>query len=246
MNKDRLIEILRELKLSGFCDAYSEQLENSNINKLSFEERLSILLEREKLHREDRRLSNLLRQARLRTSACIEEISFSTKRNLSKDKLQPFYNASFIKHKFNVAITGASGCGKTHIACAIGHKACQLGYKVKYIHLPMFIEQMVIARADGSYIKLIQQFKKFDLLILDDFGLTAISKQQTHDLFNIIEERHEIYSTIITSQLPTSKWHDYLNEPTLADAIMDRFTQRVHRIELKGESMRKDKKIDSA
>jgi len=101
-------------------------------------------------------------------------------------------------------------------------------------------------RADGSYIKLIQQFKKFDLLILDDFGLTAISKQQTHDLFNIIEERHEICSTIITSQLPTAKWHDYLNEPTLADAIMDRFTQRIHRIELKGESMRKDKKIDSA
>ena len=246
MNQDQIIEILRELKLNGFSDAYREQLDSSNINQLSFEERLSIFLDREKLHREDRRLSNLLRQAKLRNISCIEDISFSSKRNLSKDQLQPFYNAHFLKHKFNVAISGASGCGKTHIACAIGHKACQLGYKVKYIHLPMFLEQMIIARADGSYMKLVQQFKKFDLLILDDFGLTAVSKQQVHDLFNIIEERHELNSTIITSQLPVSRWHDYLNEPTLADAIMDRFTQRLHRIELEGESMRKSKNIASA
>ena len=156
MNQDKIIEILRELKLTGFCDAYGEQLDSGNISQLSFEERLSILLDREKIHREDRRLSNLLRQAKLRTNACIEDISFSAKRNLSKDNLQPFYNAHFIKHKYNVAITGASGCGKTHIACAVGHKACQLGYKVKYIHLPIFLEQMVIARADGSDMKLIQ------------------------------------------------------------------------------------------
>ena len=123
MNSDKIIEILKELKLNGFCDAYSEQLEGNHASQLSFEERLSIYLDREKPHREDSRLSNLLRQAKLRTNSSIEDISINTKRNLTKDQLQPFYSAHFIKHKYNVAITGASGCGKTHIACAIAHKA---------------------------------------------------------------------------------------------------------------------------
>ena len=143
-----------------------------------------------------------------------------------------------------IAITGASGCGKTFMACAIGHKACRLGYKVRYIHLPRFIEDISIAHADGSYTKIMTQLNKIDLLILDDFGLTPITSKQCHDLFNIIEERHQLKSTIITSQLPIDKWHQYLGEPTIADAILDRILQNVNRIEMGGESMRKRKNID--
>jgi DNA replication protein DnaC len=246
MQTENLLEKMTSLKLVGMADALREQTENANIGQLSFEERLSIILERETLHREDKRLSNLLRQAKLREKASFEDIVYEASRKLNRSNILSLANCGFINNHHNIAITGASGCGKTFMACAIGHKACRLGYKVRYIHLPRFIEDISISHADGSYTKIMTQLNKVDLLILDDFGLTPITSKQCHDLFNIIEERHQLKSTIITSQLPIDKWHQYLGEPTLADAILDRILQNINRIEIGGESMRKRKNIDAS
>lgn len=246
MQTENILEKMTSLKLAGMADALRDQLENANIGQLSFEERLSIILERESLHREDKRLSNLLRQAKLREMAKFEDILYEASRKLNRTKILSLANCGFISHHHNIAITGASGCGKTFMACAIGHKACRLGYKVKYLHLPRFIEDISIAHADGSYTKIMAQLNKVDLLILDDFGLTPITSKQCHDLFNIIEARHQLKSTIITSQLPVDKWHQYLGEPTIADAILDRVLQNINRIEMEGESMRKRKNIDAS
>ena len=246
MQTENILEKMASLKLAGMADALREQAENAKIGQLSFEERLGIILERESLHREDKRLSNLLRQAKLREKANFEDIVYEASRKLNRSKILSLANCGFLNHHHNIAITGASGCGKTFMACAIGHKACRLGYKVRYIHLPRFIEDISIAHADGSYTKIMTQLNKVDLLILDDFGLTPITSKQCHDLFNIIEERHQLKSTIITSQLPIDKWHQYLGEPTIADAILDRILQNVNRIEMGGESMRKRKNIDAS
>jgi DNA replication protein DnaC len=246
MQTENLLEKMTSLKLVGMADALREQTENANIGQLSFEERLSIILERESLHREDKRLSNLLRQAKLREKASFEDIVYEASRKLNRSNILSLANCGFISNHHNIAITGASGCGKTFMACAIGHKACRLGYKVRYIHLPRFIEDISISHADGSYTKIMTQLNKVDLLILDDFGLTPITSKQCHDLFNIIEERHQLKSTIITSQIPIDKWHQYLGEPTLADAILDRILQNINRIEMGGESMRKRKNIDAS
>jgi DNA replication protein DnaC len=210
MQTENLLEKMTSLKLVGMADALREQTENANIGQLSFEERLSIILERESLHREDKRLSNLLRQAKLREKASFEDIVYEASRKLNRSNILSLANCGFINNHHNIAITGASGCGKTFMACAIGHKACRLGYKVRYIHLPRFIEDISISHADGSYTKIMTQLNKVDLLILDDFGLTPITSKQCHDLFNIIEERHQLKSTIITSQIPIDKWHQYL------------------------------------
>jgi len=246
MQTENLLEKMTSLKLVGMADALREQTENANIGQLSFEERLSIILERETLHREDKRLSNLLRQAKLREKASFEDIVYEASRKLNRSNILSLANCGFINNHHNIAITGASGCGKTFMACAIAHKACRLGYKVRYIHLPRFIEDISISHADGSYTKIMTQLNKVDLLILDDFGLTPITSKQCHDLFNIIEERHQLKSTIITSQIPIDKWHQYLGEPTLADAILDRILQNINRIEMGGESMRKRKNIDAS
>lgn len=246
MQLEHLLEQLTQLKLAGFATELREQFQRPDINKLHFEERLSMLLEREILHKEDKRLSNLLRQAKLRQKANIESVTYSAERQLERTQVMSLASCNYIKHQHNIVITGPTGCGKSYLACAFGDKACRLGYKVRYLHLPRFIESLSIAHVDGSYLKLMKDLNKFDLLILDDFGLTSITSNRCHDLFNLIEERHELKSTIITSQLPVNKWHEYLGEPTLADAILDRLLQHVQRIEMAGESMRKAKKVESA
>jgi len=196
------------------------------------------LLDREILTKNQRKLENLIKRAKLRHQACIEDLSFKNKR-LDKASLMALIKCDFVTHHQNILITGPTGCGKTYLACAIAHHACRLGFKVKYLLLTRFLEEMSISHADGSYAKLMAQLSKDDLIILDDFGLTAISSRQRHDLFNLIEDRYQTKSTLITSQLPIAKWHEYLDEPTIADAILDRLCEHAHRIEMKGESMRK-------
>ncbi len=239
MNNETLLEQMALLKMNGMADAFREQMSHPKHAELSFEERLGLLLDREVLRKENNRLQNLQRRAKLRQAAAIEDICYKSKRGLEKSKLMDLAKCNFIKHHQNLLITGPTGCGKTYLACAIGNQACRLGYKVRYLLLTRFLEEMAISHADGSYAKLMMQLHKDDVLILDDFGLTAISTQQRHDLFNLIEDRYQLKSTIITSQFPVAKWHEYLGEPTIADAILDRISENAHRIELNGESMRK-------
>lgn len=239
MKSENLLAQMGQLKMKGMQEAFCEQLNQPKHADLSFEERLGLLLDRELLLKENKRIQNLQRRAKLRQAAAIEDISYTQKRGLEKAKIMSFAKCDFIRMHHNILVTGPTGCGKTYIACAIGNQACRLGYKVHYLLLTRFLEEITLSHADGSYKTLMAQLHKNDVLILDDFGLTSINSSQRHDLFNLIEDRYQLKSTIITSQLPVAKWHDYLGEPTIADAILDRISENAHRIELHGESMRK-------
>lgn len=245
MLQENTLSQLRQLKLTGMAQAFSEQLEQPPIQDLSFNERFALLVDRESLTRGNRRIGNLLRQAKLRQQACVEEIDYQHPRNLNKSQFTSLTSCDFIRQHANLIITGPTGSGKSYLACALGNQACRQGLGVKYILLPRFLEELTIAHADGSYGKLLIQILKVDLLVLDDFGLEPpLTPKQRRDIFNIIEDRHQLKSTIITSQLPVKHWHDYIGEPTTADAILDRVLQKTHRIELKGPSMRKNKSVD--
>ena len=246
MQIEQLLEKMSSLKLYGMATALRTQMQQKDIGQLSFDDRLGLLLEHEILHKEDKRLTSLLKKAKLRESANIESIEYKASRKLNRSKILSLSTGLFIKNNHNVVITGATGVGKTYIACAIANSACRSGFKSKYLHLPKFIEELSLSHADGSFSTLMGKLQKFDLLILDDFGLTPITTKQCHDLFDIIEERYKTRSTIITSQLPVNKWHAYLGEPTLADAVLDRILEQVERIEIEGDSMRNLKKIESS
>lgn len=242
---EQTLQQLRSLRLQGMAQALEHQLSNPEFSQLSFEERISLLVDRETLDRNQRRVTDLLRKARLRQSACIEDIDYQQPRGLEKAYMAALTTCDFIRHHHNLLITGPTGCGKSWLACAIGQQACRQGLSVKYLRVGKFIEQMRIAHADGTYLAFLTQLARNELLILDDFGLDTLSPQDQRDLLEIIEDRHKLKSTLITSQLAIKHWHNYIGEATIADAIMDRLLNYAHKLELKlpGKSMR-DKKID--
>lgn len=237
------LQHLRELKLIGMADALKEQQKQPALHALSFEERLGLLVDLEITDRSNRRLSNLLRQAKLRQHACVEDIDYQHPRGLIKNKMALLISCDFIHQHHNILITGPTGCGKSWLACALGQQACRQGLRVRYWRAPRLLEELRIAHADGSYSKLLSQLAKMDLLILDDFGLEALQATDRKDLLEIIEDRHKLKSTLITSQLAVKHWHEHIGEPTIADAILDRLMNHAYKIELKGESMRKAEKI---
>ncbi len=233
---------LNQLKLYGMAEALTEQTQGTMYGGLSFEERLGILVDREMTARDNRRLANLLRGARLRYSnACPEEIDFRTPRGLSKEVIVSLMQNGWVKGKQNVIITGPTGSGKTFIACALANSACRSGYSAYYIRLPRLLQELHIARGDGSYGKLLTRLAKYAILVIDDWGLAKLADKERRDILEVLEDRHGISSTIVASQIPTEKWHDTIGDPTIADAVLDRLVHNAHMItmSMKAESMRK-------
>jgi DNA replication protein DnaC len=236
------IETLKTLKLYGMLEALEEQQQTPAVQALTFEERFAALVDRERLHRDNQRRTRLLRGAHLKVAAAsIEDINYKAARGLDKRQIAQLATGEWIRRTQNLLITGATGSGKTWIACALAQQTCRQGASVLYWRVPRLIEELRIAHGDGSYLKFLKTLSKAALIVLDDWALTALSNQDRADLLEILDDRVNTGSTLIASQLPVDKWHAYLGEPTLADAILDRIVHHNHRIELKipGESMRR-------
>ena len=240
------LDKLEALRFNGMVKALTEQMAVPDIEDLSFEERLGLLVDREMTEREDRRLKTRLRQAKLRQSACVEDIDYRQARGLDKSLILDLAGCQWVKRHLNIMITGPTGVGKTWIACALAQKACREGYRALYLRLPKLLQELPIAKGDGTYISLLTRLAKIDVLILDDWGLSKLMAEQRRDLLEILEDRYDSRSTIVTSQLPLDKWHDIIGDPTLADAILDRLVHNAYKINLRGESMRKRKSLLTA
>jgi DNA replication protein DnaC len=235
------LDKLRALKLTGMAEAFCEQLQRP-LPDLDFEARLGLLIDREFYLRENRRLNRRLSQAKLQQAACVEDIDFKHARGLNKNVIQELVRTQWIQKHLNLLITGPTGCGKTYLACAIAHQACLIGFTVKYYRLPRLWHELKIAKANGTYPSWLSTLAKIDLLLLDDWGLTAPDDEQRRDLLEMLDDRYQKKSTIVTSQLPTTHWHEHLNDATLADAILDRLLHNSIKLDLKGESLRKNQK----
>ena len=236
------IEKLIAMKLSGMAEGLQEQISNHAYKDLSFEERLGILVDKEKLSRENRQLKILLSHAHLRHhNACFEDIDFRTRRGLSKDVILKLSQNEWIRSNQNIIIVGPTGSGKTYIACSLGNSAVRQGIQTVYIRLPRLAQEMKIARADGSFVKFLGRLQRIRLLIIDDWGINPFTDDERRNFLEIMEDRYNVRSTIIASQFPVDTWHDIIGEPTLADAICDRIVHNAHKITLKGgeDSMRK-------
>lgn len=237
--KNASLETMKQMKLQGMASAYEAMLCLPLNQQPDTHEMLAHLLESEQQNRHHKRMKMLLRFSKLRYSATIQDIDCSEKRNLPKEKLMILADGSYIERGENVLITGATGCGKSYLACALGNNACVQSYRTLYFNMNRFTEQIALAKTDGTIIKWLDRIKRTKLIILDDFGLQPLSHPVKLILLRILEDRYEKSATLICSQLPVSKWHEYFDEPTIADAILDRIIPKAHRIELKGKSLRK-------
>lgn len=241
MNTTASLDQMQQLRLPGMHQAYRNQLELPMNQQLEGHELIAYLLGAEELHRINEKSTYYLKLAKLRLPATLEQIECSATRNLTKQQLAQFAECRFLEQGENLLITGSTGCGKSFLACALGHQACTRGYKTTYLNMNRLIEKVTLSRLDGSYIKFLNHLERQSLIILDDFGLQPMNQELRLTLLQLLEDRYGKKSIIITSQLPVSKWHEFINDPTLADAILDRLTANAHRIELKGESMRRKK-----
>jgi DNA replication protein DnaC len=243
MNNQATLDLMRELSLNGMAQAFETIVSLPADKQITADQLLAHLVHAEADHRKHRKMLNAIQQAKFRYQANIEEIEYLPDRNLEKNFILRLADTSFISRNENVLITGATGCGKSFIATALGYQACQMGLKVAYFSLPKLLQKLLLAKADGSYAKELARLEKMHLLLLDDWGLQPLDLNAKMAIMQLIEDRHGKAATIITSQLPISKWHEYIAEPTLADAILDRILQHAHRIELNGQSMRKRKNM---
>jgi DNA replication protein DnaC len=232
---------LYAMKLNGMAEAYDEQRTQSSITDLGFEERFGMLVDRQWLWKENRSLVTRLNYARLKQSACIEDLDFAEARGLKRALIDQLNTCQWVQHHQNIIITGPTGCGKTFVACALVHKACREGHRALYFYAPKLFRALSAAYADGSLTNLLKKVAKAQVLILDDWGLAKIDERQYREFLEILDDRHGQGSTVITSQFPVTAWHEAMPDPTVADAILDRLIHNAHRIELKGESMRKRK-----
>lgn len=239
---EQTLQTLRSFKLTGFAEALSQQMAQPKTFDLSFEERLSFLVDAEKTHRQNKTLEKLLKNAKLRYNACPEDIDYDSARGLKKEQMASLLTGHWLNDSCNVLITGLTGTGKSWLGCALGHQACRLGHPVLYFRFSRLLDKLRMSRVDGTYTKFLRSLLKIKLLIIDDWLLEPLDKKDKYGLLDIFEDRYEKTSTLITTQLPVEKWHELIGDPTLADAILDRLLSKSFKLDLKGESMRKLKK----
>lgn len=239
MNTSQTLEQLKTLKLSGMYEHYSEIVKMPTHELPDTHELLAMLTQSEYLYRTNRKTQMYVKDARFRYQASMEGIDYHPDRNLNKNQLQALATCDFIEKGENIIITGATGCGKSYIATALGYRACNLGYKTLYLNMPKLDEFLLMSEADATKMKFLNKLSRTSLLILDDFGLTPMNQRLRMALLQVMEDRYERKSIIITSQLPFKTWYEYIGEPTLADAIIDRLSASANRLELSGESLRK-------
>jgi DNA replication protein DnaC len=234
------IEKLHELRLAVMAEAWQQQQKDAKIGALSFDERFTLIVDAEHQARDNRRLTRLLKDAQLRIpEACVEDVATSVGRGLEKAMLRQLASCSWVTEHLNVLITGGTGVGKSYLACALGQSACRKALRVLYRRVPRLLDELALARVEGTHARLLGKLAKFDVLVLDDLGLGAPKDSQRHDLLEVIEDRYGRVSTVVTSQLPVGKWHEWIGDPTMADAILDRLVNNAYKIELKGHSRRK-------
>ena len=240
MSLSTLHEQLRALRLGHFTQALQQQqAQPDTYTEMSFEERLSLLATHELLCRDNTKVQRLARQARLRVDARASHIDYRASRGLRKDKIAALLSGQYLHYNQNIILTGATGCGKTYLTCALATQACDQHHSVRYYRLGELLDELHIGHADGSYRQQLSTLAKRKLLILDDWGMEALTARQANDLLDVMEIRYQQSSTIIASQIPTSEWYKLIPSPTIADALLDRLLHNSHRIELTGESMRK-------
>lgn len=239
MNNTTTLDKMKQLRLFGMHRAFKTNMESEQHQDMTTDELIAFLIDSEWDDRHNRHIERHIKNARFRYNASVEQILYDNQRNLDKNQMLRYAECSFIDKKENILITGSTGIGKSFIATAIGHQACSLRYKVLYLNTEKLMAKLKMAKADGSYLKEIARIERQDLLILDDFGIQPFDNQCRLSLLEIMEDRHGKHSTVITSQLPVKQWHEVIGEKTIADAIMDRIVHDAHRIELKGESLRK-------
>src|SRR5580700_1670514 len=233
-------EKLHALHLGAMAPVCAAQREDPKMSEVDFDGRFGMLVDAEHLARDNKRLKRALREAKLRiTGACIEDIDYAPKREVDKAMVRQLGTCTWIASHANVIITGATGTGKSYIACALAQQACRTGYRATYRRMPRLLEELALAHADGTYTRLLGRLAKIDVLVLDDWGLAPLREQERRDMLEIFEDRHGARSTIVTSQLPVETWHDYVADPTIADALLDRVVHNAHRLKLKGPSKRK-------
>jgi DNA replication protein DnaC len=242
MLKEPTIEKLRAMRLEGMAESWLAQQQDTGVTKLAFDERFALLVDAEWMHRENKRLSRALKEAKLKLAeACIEDIDYSARRELDKSVVRQLASCKWVHEHQAILVTGATGTGKTYVACALAQQACRKGFRAVYRRASRLFDELRIARADGTYVRVLARLARVDVLVIDDFAISPVSDEERRHLLELLEDRYGTKSTIVTSQLAPTDWHDYLADPTLADAICDRIVHHAHRLMLKGPSKRKEK-----